>query len=407
MKNLNLTREDITWAPIIPLIGGFPLGAELAIGHAPEFVASYSGFWANDQHYMNYMNNTLGRNIDYINLTENDKFSQKVNIVVSTPPCAALSRLNTGKTPEVKGSDSAKNEWMYQVVYDGVNRCDADAIIIENAPTLFTNTGTGVAKRLEEIANEFGRSISFYKTSTHYHGIPQVRDRTFAIVWKMDTAPVLNWYKRPCKNFEEYLKEVPQDSIQQDIIINPKIANESFYNFVKHKTGNDNAREEIYKSGKKTAFKWVEKYNLLDEAIQWFSDVGDDKGLRLAEHAKYKFSIGKDVWDGSTLITTEHTRAWIGRNMRDAIHPTEDRSYTIRESLHIMGFPHEFELLGGRKNSNAIGQTVPLTTSADMVEEAIQALLGNRESSGLKMFKQNNHTEVYVTPIKEEVIELI
>lgn len=81
-----MKKEDITWAPLIPLIGGGPLGAEEAIGKPPEFVASYTGFWANDSQYMNYQNNTLGRNIPYINLTENQDFKQKVNIVIATPP---------------------------------------------------------------------------------------------------------------------------------------------------------------------------------------------------------------------------------------------------------------------------------------------------------------------------------
>lgn len=78
--------RKITWAPLIPLIGGFPLGAELAIGHGPEFVASYEGFWSNDQHYMNYQNNILGRNLEYVNLTLNQDFKTNVDIVVATPP---------------------------------------------------------------------------------------------------------------------------------------------------------------------------------------------------------------------------------------------------------------------------------------------------------------------------------
>lgn len=397
-----MNREDITWAPIIPLIGGFPLGAELATNKPPEFIGSYTGFWANDSHYVNYQNSTLGRNIDYVNFTEQLDFKQKINIVVGTPPCAALSQLNTGKSAEVKGSGCAKNEWMYQVVYDGVERCDADVIIIENAPALFTTKGEGVAKRLEEIAAELGRSISFYKTSTHYHGIPQARDRTFAFIWKLEHAPILNWYKRDRKNFEEYLKEVPSNALQQDIVINPKVANEPYYQFIIHKTGNQNAREEIEKFGKKTAFQWVEKKGLLDEALAWFEDTGNEQGVKYAEHAKYKFSQGLGIWDGSTHIASEYTQAWIGRNMNDTIHPTENRSCTIRESLHMMGFPHEFELLGGRKNANMMAQNVPTCTARDMVEEAIQVILGNRETSGLKMFKQNNH----LTPPVEDTISL-
>lgn len=398
--------EDITWAPIIPLIGGFPLGAELAIGKPPKFIASYSGFEGNDEHYVNYQTNTLGRDIEYINLTEQDNYTDKVNIVVCTPPCAALSQLNTGKSPEVKGSGCAKNEWMYQVVYDGAQRFDADVIIIENAPALFTNKGAGVAQRLEEIATELGRTISFYKTSTRYHGIPQARDRTFAFIWKLESAPILDWYKREFVEFSEYVKEVPEDALQQDIVVNPGLSREPFYNYIKHKTGNDNAREEIFKIGKKTAFQWIQEKELLEDAAKWFAEVEDDKGLRLAEHAINKISQGRGIWDSTVHIAHDTTQAWIGRNMNDTIHPTEERSCTIRESLHIMGFPHDFELIGGRRAANHIAQNVPTCTARDMVYEAMHALLGNRKSSGLTVFKQNNHNEIYITPPKENAIDL-
>lgn len=83
-----MNKEDIKWTTIIPLIGGAAVGAEMAIGHQPEFVASYTGFWNNDQHYMNYQNNVLGRNVPYINLSleENFNFKQKVNIATCVPP---------------------------------------------------------------------------------------------------------------------------------------------------------------------------------------------------------------------------------------------------------------------------------------------------------------------------------
>jgi hypothetical protein len=76
---------DFNWIPIIPLIGGFPLGAEAAFGKPPSFVASYDGFWANDSHYMNYQNNVLNRNLEY-RIIENQNYEEKVNVIVGTPP---------------------------------------------------------------------------------------------------------------------------------------------------------------------------------------------------------------------------------------------------------------------------------------------------------------------------------
>lgn len=398
---------DLTWAPHIPLIGGFPLGAEMALGKPPVEIYSLPGFGGNDLHYVNYQQKTLGRNIAYTPIEPDDhSFRQKVNIIVATPPCAALSQLNTGKKPEAKGAGCAKNDFMYMVVDHGVKCFDADVIIIENAPALFTSKGEAVAKRLEELAYSHGRSISFYKTSTVYHGIPQARDRTFAFIWKLEHAPILKWYKRPYEKFADYLNQVPVNSIQQDIVVNPKVADECFYQFMKHKLGKNDCREDIRAIGKKTAFQWVDKTGSLDEAIAWFYHTGNERGIKVAEHAKNKQEMGMGIWDGSVHIASEYTQAWIGRNMNDTIHPSEDRSLTIRESLHMMGFPHDFELLGGRKNVNMIAQNVPTCTARDMVVEAAEAIVGNRESSWLKLFKQNNHNETFVTPIEEIVSTL-
>ena len=87
-----MNRQDLTWAPLIPLIGGFPLGAELAFNKPPEYIGSLDGFKANDQHYINYQNNILGRNLNYniFNQEESAK-RDKVNIVVATPPLTSIA----------------------------------------------------------------------------------------------------------------------------------------------------------------------------------------------------------------------------------------------------------------------------------------------------------------------------
>ena len=61
-----MNKKEITWAPLIPLIGGQALGAEKAFGKPPEAIYSFGGFEANDNHYVNYQQNTLGRDIPYV-----------------------------------------------------------------------------------------------------------------------------------------------------------------------------------------------------------------------------------------------------------------------------------------------------------------------------------------------------
>lgn len=386
-------NKDFTWIPHIPLIGGFPIGAEMAFGKPPEFIASLPGFGKNDSHYINYQNVTLGRNLEYKAIEPDDlTFERKINLVVSTPPCAALSQLNCGTTPEAKGAGCAKNEFMYMVANHAIKKYDCDVLMIENAPALFTNKGKDVADNLFKIAKENGYSLTLYKTSTQFHGIPQNRDRCFAIMWKTKSAPIMSYYKRDRKNFTEYLREIVDGDLQHDLIINKQVANEPYYSFLRHKLGKD-PRSVMVEAESKTAFNYVNENGYLDECIEWFKQTNNERGLKYALHAKKKFADGKGIWDGSVHVFGECMNAFIGRNANDTIHPEFDRSLTIREGMHMMGLPKNFELLGGLKSMNHICQNVPTCTARDMVLEGIKFLNGELSDSGHDYVCQSNYKE--------------
>jgi site-specific DNA-cytosine methylase len=382
--------SDITWAPIIPLIGGQMLGAEKAFGKPPEAIYSYDGFQANDSHYVHYQNNVKGRDLQYIMIPESQ--SHHISVISGTPPCAALSQLNTGQTAEAKGADCAKNEWMYEVFKEGIDRFSAKAVVVENAPALFTNKGRAVANNLFDICHERGYSLSLYKTSTKYHGIPQARDRTFAIGWRSETAPIMNWYKRPRKSFQEHLAEVEENFLQQDLVINRKLDDEPYYHFIKSRT-NENPRDVIIRSGNITAFNYINRAGLLPEANAWMHQVGHERGIKVSDHAIKKFAEGKGIWDSSTHVFDECMNAVIGRNLADTIHPKFDRSLTIREALHMMGFPHDFELVGGLAKMNHIAQNVPVPTSRDIHTEIAKFIRGELPLSDSNYLRQDNHVE--------------
>jgi len=383
--------SDVTWVSHIPLIGGQMLGAEKAFGVPPLAIYSYDGFQANDSHYVNYQNNVKGRGLEYRLLDEGPPI-HRADVVSGTPPCAALSQLNTGQTEEAKGAKCAKNEWMYRVFEDAFDLFDAKVVVVENAPALYTNKGRDVANNLFDICAKRGYSLTLYKTSTMYHGIPQARDRTFAIGWKSSKAPIMSWYKRDRKNFREYLAEVDESMLQQNLVINSKLDDEPYYAFIKSRT-NENPRDVIIRSENITAFNYINRSGLLDEANKWMHDTGHERGIKVSDHAIKKFSDGKGIWDSSTHVFDECMNAVIGRNLADTIHPIYDRSLTIREALHMMGFPHDFELVGGLAKMNHIAQNVPVPTSRDIHTEVAKFLRGELPMSDTNYLRQNNHYE--------------
>ena len=388
-----MNKKEITWAPLIPLIGGQALGAEKAFGKPPEAIYSFGGFEANDNHYVNYQQNTLGRDIPYVLLDLDNPSIKQVDVVTGTPPCAALSQLNTGTTTESKGPGCAKNEFMYMVFENGIDVLGAKVVIVENAPALFTNKGRPVANKLYEICKERGFSLSLFKTSTRFHGVPQGRDRCFAIGWKSESSPVMNYYNRDRKDFAEYLQEIPANALHQDIIINKNVPDEPYYNFIKTKTNRD-VREIMIEEGVKTTLNYVNKKGWMKEANEWFHKTGNEKGVKYSDHAMMKYADGKGVWDGSVHVFGEYMNAVIGRNMVDTMHPTEERSLTIREALHMMGFPEDFELLDGLKKMNHIAQNCPVPTSRDMHLEIGKFLTGELDMSESTYLRQNNHKQL-------------
>lgn len=384
-----MNKKEITWAPLIPLIGGQGLGAEKAFGKPPEAIYSYGGFEANDMHYVNYQQNTLGRDVPYVLLDSENPNIKQVDVVTGTPPCAALSQLNTGLSEESKGAKCAKNDFMYMVFKDGIDILGAKVVIVENAPALFTNKGRPVADNLYEICKERGFSLTLFKTSTRFHGVPQGRDRCFAIGWKSESSPVMNYYNRDRKDFAEYLQEIPENALHQDIIINKNVPDEPYYNFIKTKTNRD-VREIMIEEGVKTTLNYVNKKGWMKEANEWFHKTGNEKGIKYSDHAMMKYADGKGVWDGSVHVFGEYMNAVIGRNMVDTMHPSEERSLTIREALHMMGFPEDFELLDGLKKMNHIAQNCPVPTSRDMHLEIGKFLTGELKESETTYLRQNN-----------------
>jgi site-specific DNA-cytosine methylase len=380
------------------------MGVEQVLGKPPEYVCSYTGFWANDRLYMNWLNNTNGHNIPYHNLTET--FPPNVNpvdLVVATPPCAALSMLNTGKSAEVKGAGCAKNDWMYLTAQHAIEELKAKVIITENAPNLYTAKGEDVRKKLIQIAHDRGYSVTFYKTNSILHGLPQKRERTFCFMWNTKTAPILDWVRVTPPSFAEWVAKVPKDAKYQDIQANARITQEPVYRFFKHKFGD--VRATIMSSGKDTPIGVLERDKLLDEFLAWARAEDDEKAIKRGEFIKAKFDKNMGIWDNSARFFKEAMNACVSRNLFDTMHPTEERSLTVREVFHMMNLPHNFvypdevEVL---TNINYASQNVPVITATKMVQQAVKFINGELEDSGQKLMMQNNCSMRFDTKPTEE-----
>jgi site-specific DNA-cytosine methylase len=260
--------------------------------------------------------------------------------------------------------------------------------------------GEGVVRRLRQIAEKHGYSFSLIKTNTELHGIPQRRIRTFYFFWNTPNVPMLNWKFREKKSLLEYLSEIPKDATLQDMFMVKGKVTDHFrpYEFVLEREGLTHAEfSKKYKKG--TISQYLEKNELMDQCIEWllkkypkagFSNKKSTKTfIDMIEHQKAKLADGKGYWDASPHFFHDSFSALIGRNMFNGAHPVENRYLNVREMLHLMGMPHDFEIQDSRE-VNHIAQNVPVTTARDMADEVKKFCEGTLKMTSYKFMKQDN-----------------
>lgn len=402
-KNVN-QKNKITHASIIPLIGGEPLGLSKALGDTlPEYVLSYPAFERNDSHYINYLEKQGWDREKYIVLKDTNDPGPKldpVDIICCTAPCAGLSSLNVKS-----GHGCPVNDWMYCTAEYALKNIKPKVFWGENAPRLATKAGEPVRNRLREIAKQYGYSFSTYKTASIYHGCPQKRPRTFYFLWKNETAPIMEWYKKELKPYGKTLGKLKKKDPMAvpTNLHDTKPSENPYYRYL---------LEEVYKMDHAEFCKTidtdisiifhVEKVdNGFSKFIEWSAKEGYDKVSKRAEAMQAKLDDGKGYWGhGLTAVPFDGIApSYIGNQPFGLMHPKEDRFLTIREGLRLMGMPDDFELLGGRKNVNHICQNVPVLTAACMAEQCVKFVSGELTDSGSPYIMQDNYKE------KSEYIE--
>ena len=395
--------KKIKWGIIQPLTGGMYIGARNAIGCPADFILSYPGLdeikldkdgnmtsVGNEYHLLKWceLHNELPpykvfnkQPFDGNFSTDTELLDTKwytgdidysnTDIVLSVPVCSGLSSA-TIANEQSKMKKNCNMLWNEMYALEVIK---PKVYIFENAPALYSSkSGEGMRNMIEDVAERNGYSVMYYKTDTQYHDNCQHRQRTFVIIMK-DGVSSIGLENKPT-NVIEYLSRIPKDSSQQ-ITIDMTAENKAMWNFIKWHYG------ESYRELIKPLF--IDNFisdNLWDEFYKWlesydYSEQFKDKIHKLFEHIRFKISIGKNFYCINPKLTYPDTKiqACNFQTIPTLIHYKEDRLYTIREYLHMMGMPHDFVLYGDINiNYPKIGQNVPVRTAQFIVSEVLKLI---------------------------------
>jgi len=391
--------KKYNWGTIVPLVGGMTVAGKQVTGEDPNFLLTYKAFADNDKSIRAYLPNVP---YEVLDAGGSQTAGKDADFISALCPCAGLSTLGTG-TSEMR--DRA-NSWMFETTKHVLTNLKPRVFWGENAPAMYSARGESVREKLKAYAAQNGYTMSFYFTSTHLHGVPQRRHRTFYFFWREDgRVPIMPYYKHVSPTWGEYMNQVPKNATQHEDDKEAAWKRLRMTRFAKWAQAMyGDAFPDVIRTRMRELNRtmWtIQDYILRDPAnptrIQemqtWFSSLQDDRGVKYVERIVGKVLEEKGVWDDSPAIFLPEVNfnALIGRTT-DSAHPYEHRSLTVRECLHMMALPHDFNLV--TKSINHICQNVPVCTASDMQRSVIDYLEDRLPFIDGQTAYQNNFKEV-------------
>jgi len=347
------------YASIIPLIGGETIAMENVFGKRPEYILTFEGFQANEEHLLHRYNNE----VPYLNLSEGHSYTEKVDVINTVCPCAGLSSLSPSAA-----SNNPMNDWMYKAAEYVLGEVKPKVFWGENAPRLASKMGEPVVKRLRKIGEENGYSFSIFKTKSILHGLSQVRDRTFYFFWEGDHVPLFDYILERPGNIADDIRNVERrkdDPMSQILCNEAKPSDNPYYRYVLEVLEGGITHEEFAAKIEKTTnpMDYIEERTNYKKVAEWMRENGYDNVAKKCDRQYHKLKAGGNIMRKTTEIPKDKIGAFVGHMPTCLTHPDEDRYLTVREALSLMKLPDDFILLNPKRSLNHICQNVPVTTA--------------------------------------------
>lgn len=287
----------------------------------------------------------------------------ELDILDGSPPCATFSKA-TGKRVEEKTKHEAKNKQYSEVTQDRVGMLIHDYVylancihpkicIIENVPEISSSTVFHDAlKRLRG----HGYFVQFKKLKAHHYGVPQRRERLFAIGIRGDICKKIG-----ITDEREVLTLFPKGSsfhpTVQDALSDLELDEQDQREI-------SLIRQEIRRTSSYEIIRAIPK--------------NPPRPSRLHEHHKgfknFYFNTYRTAWGEPAPTITQSGNQLGGRG--GICHPEEDRTFTIRELKRLSSLPDDFKLTGNfNQRAERIGRMVPPRVTEEVAKTLYEQVL--------------------------------
>lgn len=307
-----------------------------------------------------------------------------VDVIIGGPPCPTFSTIGDAKIRSVTGkptSEDPRNQLFLEYL-KYVDYFRPEIFVIENVPNFITkykgkifNTAVEIIENIGKDETTDGQGIYEVEKPVQvlnavYYGVPQTRRRMMLVAHKktgiqFEYPKPTHYYDqkdeeskklKPCTTVKDAIGDLPTITDNWRISEMPYSKKENLTEFQKimRKPGNgETLRNNICRMSNDRAkrvfphmsqgSKYMDLPKEIRQILPFREDIFKDRLKRLV--------MDEPSW---TVI------AHIGMDGYMYIHPTENRTLSVREAARIQSFPDDFEFVGNQQDTYVqVGNAVP------------------------------------------------
>lgn len=310
--------------------------------------------------------------------------NKKVNVLVAGIPCQGFSMVgyrtkpelmkNNGYTPE---SDSRNK--LYREVLRFVDILKPEFVLVENVPGINTlkikyrNRNRAIINLLENNLRKKGYSSKTVLINTRLFGIPQRRKRIFCIARKKGELPdnIVEELKKVTEEMGHDGKELTLKHAIEDL---PRLRKDDGEEIGKMNSGTmrgDSYYRTFVAIKKEILYNHVSRYHNVDdmkiirelkkgenyknllERAPW---VIEGRKRKVYKTTNFPDKFFRLAWNSPSRTIVSH----LAKDGNSFIHPSQNRSITVREAARIQTFPDDYIFMGSMFSQFIqVGNAVP------------------------------------------------
>ena len=292
---------------------------------------------------------------------------REIDVLIGGPPCQGYSVYN-----HQRGVDDPR-AGLFKEYLRIVEEIQPRWIVMENVTGITSIAGGGIVREIQAGMRKLGYRVDMKMLKAEEYGVPQERRRVFFIATLEDKCPILfptathGPELEPFVTIWDAISDLPKLENGQDLGILPYVGKpkNSYQALLR-----GDRRLVTNHSAPRLSATNLDRMKHIPQGGSW-RDIPYDllpAGMKRAKRSDHTKRYGRPAkTDLACTILTKCDIHWGAY-----IHPTHDRSFSVREAARLQSFPDFFEFSGSRTEQFVqVGNAVP-PILGKVVAEAIK-----------------------------------